>query len=197
MKHFTLALAALVTLTTSSIQATDFSGVSSGLLLGVYASPAHGGMRVTSTIPGYSAEGRLFPGDVLLRTTIDGWQMYRLRTHYEMENAKSAIGAGQQAALEIYRPGEGLIYAWVEFTPIYGPATAYSVQSGQPNHELRRRFEWNMKKEELDRCSRRMDGLVRTSRTVLLFRTRIPIQIGQQRTCSEATEFYDRSDTSD
>lgn len=114
--------------------AQDFSNVKSGLLLGIYAVPSQGGMRVTGIIPGYSAQGRLFPGDVLLRTTIDGVTMYRLRTHYEMENAKIAIGANQQAAVEFWRPNVGLMYAWVEFTPIYGPASApqgqaYSIEN--------------------------------------------------------------------
>ena len=131
MTRFTLALAAMISLCSVSAQATDFSNVTSGLLLGVYASPSGGGMQVSSTIPGYSAQGRLYSGDILLRTTVDGFQMYNLRTQYEMERAKMAIGGGQQAALEIYRPGVGLIYAWVEFTPIYGPTAAYSVHSSQ------------------------------------------------------------------
>ena len=131
MSRFTLAIAITVSIAAQSVVANDFSNVSSGLLLGIYANPSQGGMRVSGTIPGYSAEGRLFPGDILMRATLDGWKMYNLRSHYEMESTKMAIGAGREAALEIWRPGHGMIYAWVEFTPIYGPAVAYSSM-GQP-----------------------------------------------------------------
>lgn len=124
------SLVTLIALMASTVQAQDFSNVKSGLLLGIYASPAHGGMRVSGLIPGYSAEGRLFPGDVLMRTTVDGYQIYNLRSSYEMENAKIAIGANQQAGVEIWRPGVGMLYAWVEFTPI-GGIGAYTYGSGQ------------------------------------------------------------------
>jgi hypothetical protein len=125
MSRCTLALV-LIGLITAPLAAQDFH-TKSGLLLGIYASPGSGGMRVSDTIPGYSAEGRLFPGDVLLRTTVDGVQIYRLRTHFEMENAKIAIGPNREAAVELWRPGVGLIYAWVEFTPVGGPSV-YSIQ---------------------------------------------------------------------
>lgn len=120
---FTLVLIASVTVA----RAGDFSNVRSGMLLGVYASPSKGGMQVQNTIPGYSAQGRLFSGDVLMRATTDGWQVYNLRSTYEMETAKMAIGPNREAALEIWRPGVGMIYAWVEFTPIAAPAAAYTV----------------------------------------------------------------------
>lgn len=122
MSRFALSLVVILSSIGLQAQANDFSNVKSGLLLGIYASPGYGGMRVTSTIPGYSAEGRLQHGDVLLRATVDGLTMYRLRTTYEMENTKMAIGPNREAALEIWRPGIGMIYAWVEFTPINGPA---------------------------------------------------------------------------
>ena len=125
MSRCTLTLV-LFGLITSQLAANDFH-TKSGLLLGIYASPGSGGMRVSDTIPGYSAEGRLFPGDVLLRTTVDGFQIYRLRTHFEMENAKIAIGPNREAAVELWRPGVGIIYAWVEFSPVGGPAV-YSIQ---------------------------------------------------------------------
>lgn len=127
MARFTLSLTLFVGLLGSGLQAQDFSNVKSGLLIGVYAAPGNGGMRVTDTIPGYSAEGRLYPGDVLLRTTTDGNTVFRLRSTYEMENAKIAIGPNQTAAVELWRPGVGLIYAWVEFTPIAGPAAVYGA----------------------------------------------------------------------
>lgn len=120
MTRCIFSLVTLIALMASTARAQDFSNVPSRLLLGVYASPAHGGMRVSGLIPGYSAEGRLFPGDVLMRTTVDGYEIFNLRSSYEMENAKMAIGPNQQAGIEIWRPGVGLIYAWVEFTPIGG-----------------------------------------------------------------------------
>ena len=104
--------------------AQDFSNVRSGMLLGIYTSPAYGGMQVSSLIPGYSAEGRLYPGDVLLRVAVDQNQVYRVRSLYEMEDAKMMIGPNREAALEIWRPNQGVIYAWVEFTPLYGPSAA-------------------------------------------------------------------------
>lgn len=126
-----ITLVSLVALTAQAASAADFSNVRSGLLLGIYATPSHGGMRVSDTIPGYSAHGRLYPGDILMRAAIEDGPVYSLRTHYEMENAKIAIGSGREAGVEIWRPGYGMIYAWVEFTPIYGPAAAYSVSGGQ------------------------------------------------------------------
>lgn len=147
MTRLAIALTVFVSMVAQPVRATDFSNVTSGLLLGVYASPTVSGMQVSGTIPGYSAEGRLFPGDVLLRTTIDGWQMYRLRTHYEMEKAKSAIGPGREAAVEIYRPGQGLIYAWVEFTPIGGVAT-YAVQGTNSPPQPRAQAQFRMESEK-------------------------------------------------
>ena len=115
-------IATLALVFTGSFANAQYNNVSSGLLLGVYCQPCSNGMKVTSTIPGYTAEGRLFPGDILKRATIDGYNIYNLRSHYEMERSKTAIGANREAAMEIYRPGQGLIYVWVQFTPLYGPA---------------------------------------------------------------------------
>jgi hypothetical protein len=122
MSPFTCKVLVALTLTTVSAFATDFRNVRSGLLLGIYATPNAGGMQVTGIIPGYSADGRLFPGDILRRTTVDGLTIYSLRSTFELENAKSAIGPNRMAAVEIERTGVGLIYAWVEFTPIVTPA---------------------------------------------------------------------------
>lgn len=108
-------------------QAQDFSNVSSGMLLGIYSTPSQGGMQVQSLINGYSAQGRLYPGDILMRATVDGNTIYNTRTHYEMENTKRSIGANRDAAIEIYRPSQGYIYVWVQFTPLYGPAAASSM----------------------------------------------------------------------
>lgn len=130
MNKFTLTLAIAI-LTSATSMAQDFSTVRSGLLLGVYANASHDGMRVTGTIPGYSAVGRLFPGDVLVRATTDGVTVHELRSHYSMENAKSAIGPNRPAAIEIFRPGQGYLYAWVEFSPLSAPTAVYSKQPGQ------------------------------------------------------------------
>lgn len=131
MKNIILTLA-ISALTSATCIGQDFSNVRSGLLLGVYANASYDGMRVTGTIPGYSAVGRLFPGDVLVRATTDGFNIYELRSHWAMENAKSAIGPHRPAAIEIYRPGQGYLYAWVEFSPISAPAAVYSTRSGAP-----------------------------------------------------------------
>lgn len=101
----------------------------SGMLLGVYAFPNWRGLRVVSTIPGYSAHGRLFSGDVLLRVTADGITVYPTRNHWEIEWAKDRIGPYRPAALEVYRPGIGLVYFWVEFRPIGG---AVEYRMGEP-----------------------------------------------------------------
>jgi hypothetical protein len=127
----TLATVLFAQLTVSQVAvAQDFSNVRSGMLLGIYTTPGYGGMQVSSLIPGYSAEGRLFPGDVLLRVAVDQNQVYRVRSLYEMENAKMMIGPNREAALEIWRPNQGVIYAWVEFTPLYGPAAAATAAYG-------------------------------------------------------------------
>jgi hypothetical protein len=62
------------------------------MLLGIYTMPGQGGMQVTGLIPGYSAEGRLFRGDVLLRVAVSEHEVYRVRSLSERENAKTVIG---------------------------------------------------------------------------------------------------------
>jgi hypothetical protein len=101
----------------------------SGMLLGVYAFENWQGLRLTGTIPGYSAHGRLFANDVLLRVS-DGVNVYPIRTHYEIESAKDQIGPYTQAALEYYRPGVGQMYAWVTFQPVGGSVQSYAHASG-------------------------------------------------------------------
>jgi hypothetical protein len=103
----------------------------SGMLLGVYAFENFRGLRITGTIPGYSAEGRLFAGDVLLQATTDGSAIYSIRTMREFEWAKDQIGPSTPAALEVWRPGVGKIYFWVEFLPVGGAAAvrAYAYES--------------------------------------------------------------------
>ncbi len=144
MSRIVLTALFALTLTTASF-ATDFSKVKSGLLIGIYAAPNAGGMQVTGIIPGYSAEGRLFPGDILRRTTVDGLTIYSLRSTFEMENAKSAIGPNRMAAVEIERPGIGLIYAWVEFTPIVAPV--YSTSPGYSSVPVQSKAMFQMESE--------------------------------------------------
>ena len=103
----------------------------SGMLLGVYAFSNARGLRITGTIPGYSAHGVLFNGDTLTRVTADGFTVYPTRTHWQMENAKDQIGPFQPAALEVYRPGVGYIYFWVEFRPVGGVAAKAYTANGQ------------------------------------------------------------------
>lgn len=128
MTRITIAATLLVVALLAHVAgAQDFSQVRSGMLMGIYTSAGQGGMQVSGLIPGYSAQGRLQPGDVLLRVAVDENSVYRLRSLYELENAKMAIGPHREAGLELWRPQVGLMYAWVEFTPIYGPASPAAV----------------------------------------------------------------------
>ena len=115
---------------------------SSGLLLGIYAYPNWRGLVVNRTIPGYSAEGRLWRRDVLLRVS-DGNQMFPIKNHWQIEYAKDQIGPNQQAALEIFRPGYGIEYLWVEFLPVSGgPVEARSRDgsNSQPKMQMKARI---------------------------------------------------------
>ena len=89
----------------------------SGMLLGINGFENYRGLRVTSTIPGYSAEGRIFAGDVLTRVS-DGNQTFSARTFHSFEMAKDIIGPNRWASLELLRPGFGPVYLWVQFTPV-------------------------------------------------------------------------------
>jgi hypothetical protein len=102
---------------------------SSGMLLGIYAFENWRGLRVTSTIPGYSADGRLFPNDVLTQVA-DGSLVYSARRRAAFEAAKDQIGPNRWVALEVYRPNVGLIYFWVQFTPVSGGGPLAHSQSG-------------------------------------------------------------------
>lgn len=108
----------------------------SGLLLGIYAYENWQGLRVTATMPGYSADGRLFAGDVLLRATTDGFNIYNIGTHWGIENAKDQIGPYTPAAIEFWRPGVGLQYAWVTFQPIGGGVQAYAKKQMKAEFKL-------------------------------------------------------------
>ena len=145
MTRFTATLLTFAVLAPVSIASADpYRNVTSGMLLGIYAHANGHGLKVTSTIPGYSAQDRLFPGDVLLQTTMDGYTVYKLRSLREMEHAKMAIGPNREAAIEFYRPGHGLMYGWVEFTPLYGPAaaaTATNARSGQKQYQAQFKLE--------------------------------------------------------
>jgi len=124
MTRFTIAWISLVVVLVAHVaSAQDYSQVKSGMLLGIYTSAGQGGMQISGLIPGYSAQGRLQTGDVLLRVAVNENTMFRLRSLNELEDAKIAIGPNREAALELWRPQVGLMYAWVEFTPIYAPAS--------------------------------------------------------------------------
>lgn len=124
---FTAALLA-ASAVASAVASVANAGNPSGMLLGVYAFENWQGLRVTDTIPGYSAHGRLFANDVLLQATTDGVDVYCIKTMDEIEWAKDQIGPSTPAAIEFYRPGVGLTYAWVEFQPIGGGVMAYSQE---------------------------------------------------------------------
>lgn len=127
LQQLTLTIAAIATsLIGVNDASAQYQNVKSGMLLGIYASPSMGGLGVHGFIPGYTAQSVLRQGDVLMRATADGVSMYPIRSLHDMETMKSSIGANRDTALEVYRPGVGLTYCWVTFTPLYGPATAAS-----------------------------------------------------------------------
>ena len=97
-KFLVAALAAVALLASIPVSVAKAQTPASGMLLGVYVFENQYGLRLTGTIPGYSAEGRLFPGDVLLQATTDGQTMYSIRTRQEIEWAKDQIGPFTPAA---------------------------------------------------------------------------------------------------
>ncbi len=119
----------LTTAVVLSSVATASADPSSGMLLGIYAFPNAHGLRVTSTMPEYSAHGKLFPHDVLTRVTADGVNLYPTRSFGQFEFAKDRIGPNTPAALEVFRPGEGYIYLWVEFIPVGGQIGVATVEA--------------------------------------------------------------------
>lgn len=121
------SLFAVVAFALTSATAVVQAAPASGMLLGVYAFENFRGLRITDTIPGYSAEGRLFADDVLLQATTDGVDVYSIRTMRSFEFAKDRIGPNRPAAIEVFRPGVGRIYFWVEFTPVGGGVRAYGA----------------------------------------------------------------------
>jgi hypothetical protein len=118
------AVLAVLAMISSSVPSAHAIQTPSGMLLGVRAFATYKGLRIQSLIPGYSAEGVLFVNDVLLRAS-DGTNIYSIKNHPEIEFAKEQIGPNRMAALELWRPGVGVVYVWVEFRPIGGaPAAA-------------------------------------------------------------------------
>jgi hypothetical protein len=136
--RFAVALLALTSIvgTAAAQFPTPPISTPSGMLLGIYAFPNQYGLRVTGTIPGYSAEGRLMPNDVIMGVS-DGTNIYRIRQISDMEYAKDRIGPFQTAAIEFHRPYQGKMYAWVEFKPIGGtgpggtPVAACEIRTEQ------------------------------------------------------------------
>ena len=130
----------------------------SGMLLGVYVFENQTGLRVTGTIPGYSAEGRLFANDVLMQATPDGVNIYSIRTRQEIEWAKDQIGPYTPAAIEVWRPGVGTIYFWVEFHPVGVGPTAAVVASGAPR-QMKAQFKTEAEKPGARALFQRGGGL--------------------------------------
>lgn len=102
------------------------SAQSSGMLLGIRATEPQGpGLYVQSTIPGYSADGVLRRGDLVLRVT-DGVRIFRTDTLRQIETAKTRIGAGTTAEVEVSRRNPNgrrtLKYFTVIFQPVGGVA---------------------------------------------------------------------------
>lgn len=75
---------------------------------------------MTGTMPEYSAHGKLFRDDVLVRVTADGVNMFPTQSLPQFEFAEDQIGPNRPAAWEVFRPGQGYIYLWVEFIPVGG-----------------------------------------------------------------------------
>jgi hypothetical protein len=136
MKTFSISAVLIGAILLGGSLPTAEANPPSGLLLGIYAYENWQGLRVTSTMPGYSADGRLFGGDVLLRATTDGFNIYNIGTHWGMENAKDQIGPYTPAAIEFWRPGVGLQYAWVEFMPIGGGVQAFNKKQMKAEFKL-------------------------------------------------------------
>ncbi|MDA1016208.1 MAG: hypothetical protein O3A00_17350 [Planctomycetota bacterium] len=96
----------------------------SKMLLGIHCTQQRApGLYVHSTIAGYSADGILRRGDVVLRTT-NGDRIYSTNTHYEIEEAKLAIGSSVPASIEVRRVNRfgnaEVLYFDVLFQPIGG-----------------------------------------------------------------------------
>jgi len=135
-------LLSIVALAVAAVGSLAQAAPPSGMLLGVYAFENFRGLRIVDTIPGYSAEGRLFPGDVLMQATTDGSQLFCIRTLAEFEFAKDQIGPNTPAAIEVFRPNVGKIYFWVEFMPVGGGAGvhAYSTDDAPLQPRMKAQF---------------------------------------------------------
>jgi hypothetical protein len=98
---------------------------SSGLLLGIrYTKNRSRGLYVQSTMDGYSADGILRRGDVLLRIADENGRIFNINSGSAIEYAKATIGRNTQAEVEIrrrYQDGSTeLRYYLVVFQPIGG-----------------------------------------------------------------------------
>jgi hypothetical protein len=146
-KSLVTALAAVALMVSFTTSVANAQTPASGMLLGVYVFENQYGLRVTGTIPGYSAEGRLFPGDVLMQATTDGQTMYSIRTRQEIEWAKDQIGPFTPAAIEVWRPNQGLLYFWVTFQPVeMGPAAAAMARSSSAPRQMKAQFQTEREK---------------------------------------------------
>jgi len=123
-----LTLAALFTVFTISAVTSASAQYQprSGLLLGIYAQGTQRGLRVNGFLNGYTADQVLNRGDYITGVASPNTGVFQIYSVNNLETAKEAIGPNVDAAIEIFRPGFGYDYAWVTFSPVYGPAAAAS-----------------------------------------------------------------------
>lgn len=106
----------------------------SGLLLGItYTKSQARGLYVQRTLPGYSADGLLRRGDVLLRIADEDYRIYDINSGTALENAKIAIGQTKQAEVEVRRRysngSTDVLHFRVTFQPIEGIPADRRVRS--------------------------------------------------------------------
>lgn len=103
---------------------------SSGLLLGIYYTKAQErGLFVQNTIDGYSADGQILKGDILVRIADERHRVFSINSGRDLEDTKARIGRNSPADVEVlrsYRDGSReTLYFRVVFQPVGGlPASA-------------------------------------------------------------------------
>lgn len=107
------------------------ASAASRLLLGAWLTDCEGKLRVSGTVPGSPASQTLQPGDVLCRISVAGGRTLGLRTLHQFEYAKHQIGPHRQSALEVHRPGVGMILMNVTFETDGGMASV-ALNSPRP-----------------------------------------------------------------
>jgi hypothetical protein len=117
---------------------------SSGVTLGVNIYNAGSRVIVQSVIPGTPAQGRLFPNDQLVKGAFrdaQNGQVIRVPIYSpaDVTRLKTMAGAGQQVALQVFRPTTGVRNFFVNFVAPGGMVTkTYSLQvNGQTEMRTR------------------------------------------------------------